>query len=116
VNKPLSVIAILAFGVATRAPACIPAPAAQLFAQGAEFILVGTATGAQEERFELVVSYDVIEVLLGKAPDTRMGVSPCRDPVRKGERVVVGRVNGTSYVYPAETYEQDVRASVRSGR
>jgi hypothetical protein len=116
VNKLLSIAAVIGFGIAARATACVPAPADQLFAHDAEFILVGTATGTREEHFELTVSYEVAEVLSGKAPDTLIGVSPCQDPIRKGERVVVGRVKGQQYVYPAEPFEQQIRAFLRTGR
>jgi hypothetical protein len=116
VKKPLSVAAIATFTVLTRASACIPAPADQLFGHDAEFILVGTATGTQEEHFELTVSYEVSEVLSGIAPDTRAGISPCHDPIRNGERVVVGSVKGQQYVYPAEAFEQKIRTTLRTGR
>ena len=112
-------VAISAFFV-SYASACSPAPADQLFAQNADFVLVGTATetreGTRDENFDLLVRYDVLEVLSGNVPETRTGISLCRVPIRIGERLVVGSVDGQQYVYLAEISEQEVRASIRSGR
>ena len=61
------------------------------------------------------MSYEVLEVLAGKAPDSFHALSPCALPIRRGERILVGRVNGMQVAFPAlSTEESDSQSLFRA--
>ena len=102
-------LAICCLAFASRASACEPARPNELFAH-AEFLLVGVVTGSKSSAsWDLPVSYRVLKVISGKAPSLHWANSQCHMPLEKGERVVVGSVQGTQYLVPAEWYEQSIR-------
>ena len=112
------VCVFFAFALPVRLPACVLPPAAQFFTQkDVGFILVGTATGSiwQRHSSEYLVTYKVLEVLQSTAPSTLSATTLCGLPFRRGERVVVGSVQGQQIVYPA--YEEAaIRAAIRGVR
>ena len=109
------VIAVLA---TPHARACSPPVPTEVLAHNSDFVLVGKATQSisHEKTAELVVSYEVLEVLAGKAPDSFHALSPCALPIRRGERILVGRVNGMQVAFPALSTEESVRSALRAGR
>ena len=128
---------VLAIAMATGdAAACMPAfPSDDLARDGRNVIIgvvlssatVARPTGAPAIGItstnsmslaapEMLVKVQVLEVLHGKAPATVTAVSPCRLPLKRGERVVVGTYEGRRAAYPADMYEQSFRIFYRRAR
>lgn len=76
-----------------------------------------TSTNSYSQRApELLVKVQVTETLRGEAPANVTAVSPCRLPLRAGDRVVVATYYGRRIAHPADMYEDSFRASVANDR